>query len=180
MLHLFDMLRLLMRYLDNFCEIFAVMRLISIWKLSVLFTQPDKYKFITSHASVKACITKDFLMNSACNNHQTIFIKVDSKSWFSMEWNKDFIFHEQEIYHKTNRKEKSGLYMLNVYFCWLRGSLHEFGLCFNPERHFKLNSCLHGRLSWGLKDHGEWKSHSGLKLVSNSCTDILFSGDFST
>ena len=28
-------------------------------------------------------------------------------------------------------------------------------------------------LSWGLKDHGEWKSHSGLKLVSDSCTDNL-------
>ena len=28
-----------------------------------------------------------------------------------------------------------------------RGSLHESGLSFNLERHFKLNSCLHGRLS---------------------------------
>ena len=28
----------------------------------------------------------------------------------------------------------------------LRGSLHESGFSFNPERHFKLNSCLHGRL----------------------------------
>ena len=37
----------------------------------------------------------------------------------------------------------------------LKGSLHESGLSFNPERHFKLNSCLHGRLSWGLKDHGD-------------------------
>ena len=57
---------------------------------------------------------------------------------------------------------------------------HESGLSFNPERHFKLNLCLHGRLSLGLKDHGEWKSHSGLKLVSHSCTDNLTSGDFST
>ena len=61
----------------------------------------------------------------------------------------------------------------------LGGSLHESGLSFNPERHFKLNSCLHGRLSWGLKDHGEWKSHSGLKLtfMHRQC---YFSGDFST
>ena len=36
------------------------------------------------------------------------------------------------------------------------------------------------RLSKG-KDHGEWKSHSGLKLVSDSCTQqSYFSGDFST
>ena len=55
----------------------------------------------------------------------------------------------------------------------LRGSLHESGLSFNPKRHFKLNSCLHGRLNWGLKGHGEWKSHSGLKLVSDSCTNNL-------
>ena len=56
-----------------------------------------------------------------------------------------------------------------------RGSLHESGLSFNPKRHFKLNLCLHGRLSWGLKDHGEWKSHSGLKLVSDSSTiNLIF------
>ena len=55
----------------------------------------------------------------------------------------------------------------------VRGSLHESGLSFNPERHLKLNSCLHGRSSWGLKDHGEWKFHSELKLVSDSCTDKL-------
>ena len=29
----------------------------------------------------------------------------------------------------------------------VRGSLHESELSFNPEQHFKLNSCLHGRLS---------------------------------
>ena len=56
---------------------------------------------------------------------------------------------------------------------WLRSSLHESGLSFNPERPLNFNSCLHGRLSWGLKDHGEWKSHSGLKLVSDLCTDNL-------
>ena len=28
-----------------------------------------------------------------------------------------------------------------------KGSLHESELSFNPERHIKLNSCLHGRLS---------------------------------
>ena len=55
----------------------------------------------------------------------------------------------------------------------LGGSLHESGLSFDPERHFKLNSCLHGRLSWGLKDHGKCKSHSGLKRVSDSCTNNL-------
>ena len=42
-----------------------------------------------------------------------------------------------------------------------------------PNDTSKLNSCLHGRLSWGLKDRGEWKSHSGLELVSDSCTDNL-------
>ena len=27
--------------------------------------------------------------------------------------------------------------------------------------------------SWGLKDHGQWKSHSGFKFVSDSCTNNL-------
>ena len=36
-----------------------------------------------------------------------------------------------------------------------------------------IRSCLHEKLSWGSKDHVEWKSHSGLKLVSDSCTDNL-------
>ena len=65
--------------------------------------------------------------------------------------------------------------MRQSYICTrcIRGSLHESGLSFNPKRHSKLNSCLHGRLSWGLKDHGEWRSHSGLKLVSDSCTNNL-------
>ena len=36
-----------------------------------------------------------------------------------------------------------------------------------------MHACLHGRLNWGLRDHGEWKSHSGLKVVSDSCTDDL-------
>ena len=40
MVHLFDMLRLLMRYLGNFCQITAVMRLIWIWNLSDLFDSP--------------------------------------------------------------------------------------------------------------------------------------------
>ena len=31
----------------------------------------------------------------------------------------------------------------------------------------------HERLSCGLKDYGESKSHSGLKFVSDSCTDNL-------
>ena len=35
------------------------------------------------------------------------------------------------------------------------GSLHDSGMSFNPERLFKLNACLHGGLSRGLKDHGE-------------------------
>ena len=62
----------------------------------------------------------------------------------------------------------------------IRGSLHESGLSFNPERHFNFNSCLHGRLSWGLKDHGEWKCHSGLKLFRFMYWQSYFSGDFST
>ena len=58
---------------------------------------------------------------------------------------------------------------------YIRGSLHaiESGLSFNPERHFKFNSCLHETLSRGLKDLAESKSHSGLKLVPDSCTDHL-------
>ena len=56
----------------------------------------------------------------------------------------------------------------------LRSSLNESGSGFNPELHFKFNSCLHERLRCGWKDHGESKSHSGLKLVSDSCTENLF------
>ena len=55
----------------------------------------------------------------------------------------------------------------------LRNSLHESGSSFNPELHFKFNSCLYERLRCGWKDHGESKSHSGLKLVPDSCTDNL-------
>ena len=58
---------------------------------------------------------------------------------------------------------------------YIRGSLHaiESGLSFNPERHLKFSSCLHETLSRGLKDLTESKSHSGLKLVADSCTDHL-------
>ena len=46
-----------------------------------------------------------------------------------------------------------------------------------PKRHFvsipndTSNSIRVYMGDWGLKDHREWKSHSGLKLVSDSCTN---------
>ena len=51
----------------------------------------------------------------------------------------------------------------------------------NPERHFKFNSCLHERLIWGLKDRGESRSDSRLKLVSDRLyRPSSFFGDFGT
>ena len=54
-----------------------------------------------------------------------------------------------------------------------RGSLHESGLSFNPERHFEFSPCLFERLDWGLKDRGKSKSYSGLKIIPDLCTDFL-------
>ena len=55
----------------------------------------------------------------------------------------------------------------------VRGSLHEPGLSFTPERHFEFNPFLHERLDRGLKYRGKSKSYSGLKIISDLCTDPL-------
>ena len=61
----------------------------------------------------------------------------------------------------------------------IRGSLHESGLSFKPERHFKLNSCLHGRLI----DERSRRMKISFQIETRfrfMYQQSYFSGDFST